>query len=396
MLIPLSIAEAQADAGRGDGIVPFGAGTETVSPKQTSDTALDKYVGEAMERSFAHLDDEKPAKRKSLDTLLTEGRERNEARETEEREFEASKPSRDYLRGRYPQGDLGKTCENILTWLQALQENPHRATDELATCYLLDGSRLDQRTKQGKAADPDEHPRLRLDRILDDAIEGTDRKEREVSAQQLEKLKRFFPGLSTSEILGRIETMDRDLCADPIKAAESLRIMSGVPATQTMHEAARLQTEYVNLTNWVGQVAASGALPRLEELAPNIVQILGRPDFVRSGDPNNDLGRAYSVAQTATDWVSQVIGSGKLPLLPQVYGTVIEVLADPKSFERTGTMGGDLGRAYSIAVQRSNADRVARARQAQSPRSRGTIPSVGARAGSSLDAIIGNAWAAHS
>jgi hypothetical protein len=335
MLTPLSRA---TDGERG--IV----GTE-VEPKETT-SGLDKWASEAADKISASFEDDKSEiKPASLDDGISAAMAVGEEDDDDRKSFARSREYRAELRARYgKEVDLGALVEKFIRQEDDFRKDPVGAADRLAGEYL-------QRPYAARYNKPETKKNLsdlpqgqRLGAILDDALDGAEAADFKMTAKQRALIREKFNGMPFDEVLKIVTAADRDLHDDPIGAAARIAASYGVPVTQSQHQNVEYQGRVNQVADGLGHLYKSGQLPRLAELSGHIGQVLQNPQFQHTPDLENNLRRAYRIAEIQ-------------------------------------------------AGERAATDSLAKAKAAQGVRSSGTMPnySVSSDSGSKLDRIIGSA-----
>jgi hypothetical protein len=181
--------------------------------------------------------------------------------------------------------------------------------------------------------------------------------------------------------MDRIRQVDRRLHEFPIEGAAELGAAFGMPV---MPADVERHNQAVHLGNQIDQ-----ALPTMPGLAnPKIeravLEIIARPDFVRTGDHMHDLRRAYAVTQHLAqqeqrvgNWVESELKS----MDPELAVAVQEVIINDKRFaemvkRNNATRFGDesaMRENFTMAVgwAQSNRRAVAKAQRARPVKSKG-------------------------
>lgn len=222
-------------------------------------------------------------------------------RETDSQDFHHAKEWRETLRHRYGgKVSLENVLENAVSWHQALVANPHLAADQLASNYLQNSpyaANLDDPPK--KAAPADEHPNVKLSRIIEDAIDGKhhgDQREFKATAKQRAALKSMFPGMAFKDAMKSLIQFDRDMHVDPLTTAARMGAAYGMPVTAGQTAAFQARYEYQKPA-WDAIEATVSYMPRYQEFEEDMIRVIGRKDFVRTPDMQQDLLRAYRIVE---------------------------------------------------------------------------------------------------
>jgi hypothetical protein len=284
----------------------------TPPPGTTDDAKLDAVVSKALE----HIpdDDAPPPPRKSLDETISEGLDRQEAAHAEEESFKASREARDELNSRYgSQGDLATTIDQYIAWAKYFKESPQEAGQKFAESYLRASpyALKDHQPKQKVEPYIDPGGKRYSGRVLDDVLSNaidkasSEKKDFVATAAQREALKQIFPGKTFDEALRTIVKIDRDAYADPLGTAATIAASFGLPVTPS--QVAR-HNKLEHLGNQIDQ--ALPTMPGLEHPAiqQQVLDVLARPDFFRSGDHIADLRRAHAVTQKMAQQDQQLGG----------------------------------------------------------------------------------------
>ena len=192
--------------------------------------------------------------------------------------------------------------DNATNWHHHLTANPHMAADQLASMYLQSAPyAINDDPPPAKEAPADEHPSRKLDRILESAIDkklngDPDQQEFKASAKQRAALKAMFPGLSFADAMRSLVKFDGDMHRDPLTTAARMGASYGMPVTAGQHIA--VQADYERTAPVVQMVEQTAQhLPNYAEYQEDMIRVLGRPDFVRSPDMQQDLLRAYRIVE---------------------------------------------------------------------------------------------------
>jgi hypothetical protein len=374
-------------------------------PGKTNEARLDSVIESAMSKIPSATDDETPRPKADLDTLLSENLAKHEAARAEEDSFKASREARDELHSRYGnQGDLSQTLDQYIAWAKAFKENPQDAGQRFAESYLRASPYAIKAHKPAPKAEPyidgtgKRYNGKVLDEIVDNAMQaGEEKKDFTASAAQREALKEIFPGKTFDEALKTIVRIDRDAFRDPQATAATLAAAFGLPVTPRQQEQAQ---RIAHLGNQID--AALPTMPGLDQ--QQVLDILARPDFVRTGDHIADLRRAYAVTQTLARQ-DQQLGAwadaelAKMP--PELAQAVQETILSDKRFAQFIAKNNE-GRfgdpnaimenfRAAVAWVQSNQRAVSKAQRARPVRSSSGALATQLGKGTTLDSAIANA-----
>lgn len=245
-----------------------------------------------------------------LDRVLKVAVDRRANQESESADFRQSKEWRDTLDRRYAgRIAIGDLLDTFADWHEKLKMDPRAAADAIAAAYLeqppyvLPGATGSNQSGTRSAAAA-ETPEQKLNGILTAAIDrhhgkgDGEQKAFMASARHRGALKEMFPGMTYAEACRRVVMLDGDLHRDPIGTAARLAATYHMPVTSSQQLVAEQRDVLVNDAQSVVAAAAEN-LPDLAELENDVVAVLGRPDFIHGPDIQENLSRAYRVAQLA-------------------------------------------------------------------------------------------------
>lgn len=279
-----------------------------VESKDTSST-LDKHVSSAFDKHYSDDDEVKSA---PLDDGISAAQAVADEDVEERKSFTRSKEHREELRARYGKDvDLGALVEKFIRQEAEFRKDPLGAADRLAAEYL-------QRPYAARYAKPEAKKNLgdlpqgqRLGAILDDALDGLEASDLKMTAKQRALIREKFDGMPFDKVLEIVTAADRDLHNDPIGAAARIAASYGVPVMQSQHQNVEQQARVNHVESGMKQLYQSGQLPRLAELSGDIGRVLQNPQFQHTPDLENNLRRAYRIAEIQSSERSQSDGLAK-------------------------------------------------------------------------------------
>lgn len=246
-----------------------------------------------------------------LDRALKVAVDQRAEQEAESADFLQSREWRDALDQRYGgRVAIGDLLESFAQWHEQLKENPRDAADAIAATYLAqsqyalpDGNgRSGRNGPSGEAKS--ESPKRTLNVILDDAIDRHHGKGDgegaafAASAPHRAALKAMFPGITYAEACRRVVKLDGDLHRDPIGTAARLGAAYGM-SVMPSQQAATAQREALAGDAQDMIAATAEHLPGLSDIEDDVVAVLQSPEFLHGPDMQQNLLRAYRIAQTA-------------------------------------------------------------------------------------------------
>jgi hypothetical protein len=323
----------------------------------SSDYNLSEIVNSAIDEVLAEQEKSTPQKETSLDAELNRSFEKYDGAEDDREIFARSRDIRDAFHEELGQSDgkgadIGALINDFLNIDDDFKKNPQDAADRLASRYLL-MSPYDRKAAVDKAKAANPSSNNPIDQELEKTFaqkeaDARDKTDYESTEKARARLKASYPGLTFDEALRRARAAHEDLRADPLGAAARIAASYGAPITETQHQAVQVnQAHTQRLGQLEGLIAhAERTLPNFAQLAGEIETVITDPRFKHGDDPSANLARAYQVAMIR-------------------------------------------------ATQSLNADRVAKAQAATSPKSTGSAPQMAASS-NSLDAIISNSLSAWS
>lgn len=248
-----------------------------------------------------------------LDRALKAAVDRRAGQEAESADFHQSRQWRAELERRYDGREaIGGLLDMFADWHERLKQNPRAAADAIASAYLeqpphaVSHEDAPPRSAGSDARAENANADQKLNGILDAAIDrhhGKGDGEQQAfvaSARHRAALKEMFPGMSYAEACCRVVKLDGDLHRDPIATAARLAATYGMTVTPSQqavaahHEAASSDAQQI-------VVSAAEHLPELAEMEDELVEVLGRPDFMHGPDMHHNLLRAHRVVQLARD-----------------------------------------------------------------------------------------------
>jgi len=248
-----------------------------------------------------------------LDRALKVAVDRHASQEAESADFHHSRQWRAELEQRYDgRVAIGGLLDMFADWHERLKVNPRAAADAIASSYLKqapDAVSHEVRRPgkpEGAARAESANADQKLNGILDAAIdrhhgEGDgEQRTFAASARHRAALKEMFPGMSYAEACRRVVKLDGDLHRDPLATAGRLAATYGMTVTPAQQAVAEHRQAAAGDAQ---QMVASAAehMPELTEMEDELVEVLGRPDFVHGPDMQKNLLRAHHVVQMARD-----------------------------------------------------------------------------------------------
>ena len=228
-------------------------------------------------------------------------------RAEEEDDWAASREDRENLLSKYSGAKTSELLGAFAQWHEAYQRDPNTAADHFARSYasgmpLVPKPRekhndtppdyLDEDGKRNWHRDNDVRKAWR-----EAADRETDRSEFKASAKERALIKQAFPDKKFSEVMKTLAAVDEAMQSAPHLVANKLAMMYGAPATQGQVVE---QQQAAALSQWLGQVTQSGALPGIEHprVEAAVVQVLEHMNATgqRSSSVEHDLIVAYQHA----------------------------------------------------------------------------------------------------
>ncbi|MBR0901207.1 hypothetical protein [Bradyrhizobium liaoningense] len=284
---------------------------ETAKPGRFDDSAFDKIASAAIDEQERDLERRRQTgSHGSLDDAITAALDGNDAADSDRDAFDRSSDNRQELREKFPGIDLGKLLQTFTEFDSAARQNPQAGAEWLLTTYaaMPYGQGRDTSSKPGTTKDGAPDYRSAVDRAIDAAFDGVDRRKADQSeftatAEQRAALKRAYPHLSFDKAVEAIARIDRDMRADPAATAARVAAAYGAPVTETQHQqAAQRQVQEQRATELIPMLDHYAKyIPDLAELTDDIVKVLQHPEFKRLDDPQQNLLRAHRIAQLQRD-----------------------------------------------------------------------------------------------
>jgi hypothetical protein len=392
-----------------------------MAPEDRVDAGSNARLDSVIDKALEHMpdDDAVPtpkAKRKDLDTLISEGLDRHEAAVEDKEAWTRSKDARAELNQRYAsQGaDDAKTLKTFLHVADQLKKDPTSTAVALAESYMK-ASRYNllkdtaQKPKpEARFVDGKRYNGEVLDSIIENAMEtaGTEREMYEATKEDRARLKALWPDLSFDQAMERLRQVDRRLHDDPIGGSAELAAAFGMPVLphQQQADAERVQA--------AAEVAhAQRQLAHLDQVRHRMAHIIqSDPRFAeaeRQGATQQQiLGAAYEIALhehnevvKADNWTRSqldLIAKESEPLAMEI----VHVLSpgNPgyvKHIAEIADASARLHAAAGVAVHRvnENAAAIAKARKVKATKSSSGANPRGAGGKDGLDAAIEKAMA---
>ena len=231
-------------------------------------------------------------------------------RNEEQADLDAIREDREALLSRYGDGaKFSEALEAFRKWDADFRQNPAGASDRFARSYAA------HLPRPAKAKAADEKPPEYLDRkgldnwhrekAIRDAVREVSQRDNSddaAIAKQRAILKEMFPDKSFREAVKYIVEIDAAASASPHHTAQRLAMLYGAPATvghvAEQHRAVESERQVAALSQWLGQIVQSGALPGIEhpKMQAAIAEALSSPGF-RTGNVEADLINAYRAVQ---------------------------------------------------------------------------------------------------
>jgi hypothetical protein len=401
-----------------------------VRPGSINNASLDAHI----ERGLQSYEDpeqapEQPKKSgKDLDTLISEGLDKFEKVQRDEKAWDASLESRDSLRAQYSDlGPLDGTLRQFLNLYSQIKNSPIEGSDAAIRAFseaafrldIAKSRKIDRKVPEDQLTDP--HGRrysgLALDRAIELAMEkhGVEdqvglNKQDQVSKPVRDALNQLFGDIGINEQLRIVDQFSKEALRDPYAAVAKVFKAVGGPPTPAALEEFKVKEQ---IAGKVDALARSGHVPAADHEA--IAQILNMPGFQRTNDPMHDLVRAQAVVTRLRQQEAQLnqhIEQQFARMDPAVAAETHRVIMSDPSFRRMMSANrgqfGDPSQAYtnfSMAIgyaQRSIAEK--RRQQKALSRAMGARPtknSSGAKVqgsssgGDTLDAAINAALSRH-
>lgn len=245
-------------------------------PKSWSKDAVEdrKLRSETLDRAFKKADEKRaPTSREMND--------------------EDVRKARRELRDRFPGHSLASRLESFEKWEEAFKRDPIGTREAIMAEYL---KMAPQNFSKSKEREYSKDIRGSIDRAEENARDVADLK------PYMDKYGKNFPHL-----LKQLNSIEADLIADPVGTSARLAATYGAPATeaqQQQHEQQQAQQQYrerrvADMHKAFDLIVQHKIMPGIEspELQDKIADVLESKDFVRTGDPLQDLRTAYVVAQ---------------------------------------------------------------------------------------------------
>jgi hypothetical protein len=201
------------------------------------------------------------------------------------------------LRQRYPNHNLGEMLEQFEKWEGMFRKDPMAAREAIMEAYLRSSP---QNYAKGKQAQYSPGIRGSIERGEQDARDIAELK------PFIDKYGKDFPRL-----LQQLNRFDADMIDDPVGTSARLAANYGIPITEEQHQqaaqaqqhAAERQQRVSNIELGLSKIIEHKIMPGIEDpkLQDKIVGVLENPAFQRSGDPLNDLTRAWQIALQTPD-----------------------------------------------------------------------------------------------
>jgi hypothetical protein len=240
-------------------------------------------------------DDAVEDRRLRSETISRAVEKHNETRRATSREMndEEVRTARRELRDRFPGHSLASRLESFEKWEAAFKRDPVGTREAIMAEYLKMAPQNFSKSKERKYS---QGIRGALEKGEENARDLADLK------PYMDKYGKHFPHL-----LKQLNSIEADLVSDPVGTSARLAATYGAPATeaqQQQHEQQQAQQQYrerrvADMHKAFDLIVQHKIMPGIEnaELQDKIADVLESKDFIRTGDPFQDLRTAYAVAR---------------------------------------------------------------------------------------------------
>jgi hypothetical protein len=276
---------------------------------------LERDEDETRPLTFEEKAAERERREKALDDRLSAAFDQAETAERGAGDLDAVVSFDKLTRERYGRSAV-EVVDESHHWADRFRSDPVNAQSEFVSSRMRDGVNAfrkfdDQKlpAPAGKSDEP-EHPFVKLDRILEGAIDDAEAKPhreavyREFVERAGDKLYDIMgaPGLSRADQLSTLRDFVEASHRDPYVVGHKLASMNGAPVTQQDWQQVQAEAQHIQQTNGLAldlqAMQDRGDLQHLDD--PNIqtdmATLLEHPEFPRSGNPYQDAILANQAA----------------------------------------------------------------------------------------------------